>query len=162
MSTPKRCRIPFLNVLPEVKTSAGNIYSKRVLEIIFDEQLPAKLPLFGCLGHPLDGRTRITEAAFTLLAVDRPNSLYLFGDLEFLSTERGRLSAELYDGSLSLALAVRLLGTKAADGRIDEIGLRVAGVDIICPDGPILSPLDIIARRMLSEGDQLDHCLVRP
>jgi hypothetical protein len=162
VSTPKRCRIPFLSVIPEVRTSAGNIYSSRVLEIIFDELLPAKLPRVGCLDLQLDGKMRLAEVAFNLLAVDVPNSLFKFGDLEFLDTRNGRMAAQFYDGLLPLALAVRLLACRDADGRIDEVGLIVAGVDLIIPAEQIASPLDIIAREILSGDGQPDSYLVCP
>lgn len=146
-----KARLPFLPIIPNVPTNTGHIYSNEVIEEVF-RQIRSRLPWLGVLAFPSSGKTSIAESTHQTLSVERIG-VDAFGDVEiFPMTSAGGMVAEFLKAGLPLYLAPRLLGTKRPSGEIDLTGLKVAGLDIAIPDGPVASALDLIARGIFS-GD---------
>lgn len=160
----KRGTLEFITIIPEVPTSRGHIYSADVLNAIYADA-QKRVPRFGCLEHPADGKTRLAEVAFTLTAVEwNPDTLAGKGHIEFVPTPQGKMAASLYVSGASMLLAPRLIGCTDASGRIDGKSVRLVSIDIVLPDksGAERSPLDLIVREIFSERGLAEDYLVHP
>lgn len=114
------------------KTVNGNIYSEEVLrKAAADLNERAKnRSVFGQLGNPLDGRSRMIEASHLVLPTYEVKDGKFVGSIEIMNTVRGRDLAEMMEGGMKFTLAPRGIGSFSPEGVVGD-DYKIISFDLV-------------------------------
>lgn len=143
-----RVTLPFVLIIPGVKTAAGNVYTKEVLNSIL-AQIQSRLPWYGSLAHPEDGRSRIADISHTTHSLQR-SGFEILCEVELLDTPKGKMAQALYNNNAPMCLAPLMLGSRDDDGTLGT-DVRVKSLDIILPAKEMSTTLDTIVQAVFAE-----------
>ncbi len=116
----------------DVPTENGSVYSEVGLKKAVDSlnERAKGRGVFGQLGNPPDGRSRMIEASHLVLPTFRVEEGKLVGEIEIMDTTRGRALIEMMQGGMKFTLAPRGIGSRDAEGRVGD-DLKLASIDLV-------------------------------